>query len=204
MSRALQPSTAMSCGADTTVFRVNRRGAGEGSVYKRSDGRWVGSASAGLSSTGKRRRIVVYGRTRAEARQKLAHVQRGLEDGLAVATGSFSESIHGAMADRCRDEHRPALGRVTATRRLFGNTSCPRSVTSLWLSPSDVQRLVNERLASGLSPRTVVYIHAVQRRAKAGTSMVTRWPQRGEPRRSAACTANGNPRDDTGRRPNLS
>lgn len=52
-----------------------RRGRGEGAVYRRSDGVWCGSVSAGYDSNGKRRRIVVYGKSKAEAQEKLRTAQ---------------------------------------------------------------------------------------------------------------------------------
>lgn len=42
------------------------RGAGEGSIFQRADGRWSGSISLGNDAGGKRQRKTVYGRTQAE------------------------------------------------------------------------------------------------------------------------------------------
>ncbi len=53
-----------------------KRGQGEGSVYRRKDGRWAGSVSLGGG-----RRKNVYGRTAAEVRAKLDEVQRAIADG---------------------------------------------------------------------------------------------------------------------------
>jgi len=63
-----------------------RRGRSEGSIYQRSDGRWVGSVSLGTHG-GKRVRRVVYGETKAEAAAKLRAEQLGagrLPDAHAV------------------------------------------------------------------------------------------------------------------------
>src|SRR5258708_12186566 len=43
-----------------------RRGAGEGSIYKRKDGRWAASISLGS-----RRRKTFYGKTRQEVQEKM-------------------------------------------------------------------------------------------------------------------------------------
>lgn len=48
-----------------------RRGRREGGIYQRADGLWVASVSLGYSPTGKRRRKVVYGKTKAEVQEKL-------------------------------------------------------------------------------------------------------------------------------------
>ncbi len=47
------------------------RAAGEGNIYQRDDGRWVGRLSLGKDSNGTRQRKVVYGRTQAEVLSKL-------------------------------------------------------------------------------------------------------------------------------------
>lgn len=58
-----------------------RREYGSGSVYQRKDGRWLGVAQAGFTSSGGRRRVTVFGRSEAEAkrrlRDKLAEIKAG-------------------------------------------------------------------------------------------------------------------------------
>jgi integrase len=48
-----------------------RRGRGEGSVFEREDGQWVGSISLGYVESGKRKRKTVYGATKQEVMDKL-------------------------------------------------------------------------------------------------------------------------------------
>lgn len=56
---------------DGGTYRVVSKAAnGEGSVYQRADGKWCASVVAIDRSTGKRRRVVLYGRTQAEAKRK--------------------------------------------------------------------------------------------------------------------------------------
>lgn len=51
---------------------MSRRGYRTGSVYQRkSDGRWMGTAEAGYTASGARRRVTVSGKTRAEVVRKL-------------------------------------------------------------------------------------------------------------------------------------
>ena len=64
-----------------TPTNRKRRGRGEGSVYQRADGWWVGSVSLGLTPTGKRRRKVVYGATKAEAQAEMRKVQHSADRG---------------------------------------------------------------------------------------------------------------------------
>lgn len=54
-----------------------------GGMRKRPDGRWEGSVDVGVYGSGRRRKYV-YGRTRAEAVEKLRAVQQNLDDGLPL------------------------------------------------------------------------------------------------------------------------
>jgi integrase len=63
------------------------RANGQGSVYQRADGFWVGAAYV-LMPDGSRRRRVVYGRTQGEAAKKLVQLQARSDQGIpAEATG---------------------------------------------------------------------------------------------------------------------
>jgi integrase len=64
-----------------------RRGNGEGSIYRRQDGRW-----AAAFSTGDGRCKTVYGRTRAEVANKLSEAQRAHHDGVLPADGRLTVS----------------------------------------------------------------------------------------------------------------
>lgn len=59
-----------------------RRGHGEGSLYRRVDGLWVGSVDLGWDGTGKRLRKTVSSRTQAGAIEKLRAVQEKARAGL--------------------------------------------------------------------------------------------------------------------------
>jgi len=55
-----------------------RRVRGEGSIYQRGDGLWVGSVSLGTGPDGKPRKKVVYGKTAREAGEKLRELRTNL------------------------------------------------------------------------------------------------------------------------------
>src|SRR4051794_3333690 len=62
-----------------------RRGYGEGSIYQRAgDGMWVASVDLG-EVDGKRRRKSIYGRTRADVRDKLRAAQNLRDRGGLVS-----------------------------------------------------------------------------------------------------------------------
>jgi integrase len=144
-----------------------RRGHGEGAIYQReSDGKWCCVLELGWAN-GKRKRKVVYGKTRKEVAEKLKVLLRDQQQGVPVAverqsveqflTRWLEEAAKPAVRPRTYDSYAlvirlylvPALGRYQLAK----------------LTPEQVQTTLNELLARGLSPRTVSYARAVLRRA---------------------------------------
>jgi len=70
---------------DSQQKRKNRkrRGRGEGGIFQRGDGQWVGTVSLGYKADGKRRRKVVYGATKDEVAKKLRKLQTKADVGRA-------------------------------------------------------------------------------------------------------------------------
>jgi integrase len=58
-----------------------RRGNNEGSIYRRSDGRWAGEVFIGYKPDGKPWRKVIYGKTRQEVAQKVGRMTVEVADG---------------------------------------------------------------------------------------------------------------------------
>jgi integrase len=145
---------------------MTRRGPNEGSIYERWDGRWAGSVHLGYQD-GKRVRKHVMGRTRKEAADKMAALMRAHEENRPlpnqrekvgpflrrwldeVAKPTLRASTYDSYDDILRAHLIPGLGQVALAK----------------LTPAEVQAFLNRKLASGLSPRRVQYIHAVLRRA---------------------------------------
>lgn len=144
---------------------TTRRGRNEGSIYQRTDGRWVGMAS--FMDRGRRRRRAVYGETKREAMEKLREVRRSIETGV-VAT-SDRETVATFLERWLRDSVAPTVRPATlSSYRGLVRIHIEPALGSIRLSrlgPADVQRFLNERSASGLSPRRVQYLHAVLRRS---------------------------------------
>ncbi|MDP7201217.1 MAG: tyrosine-type recombinase/integrase [Dehalococcoidia bacterium] len=143
-----------------------KRGNNEGSIYKRADGRWAAVINLGWQD-GKRKRKTFYGVTRREVKDQLTTALSDHQKALPVTsdrltTGQFLEnwlveSVKPTLRPRTLQSYAelvrvhlgPGLGRIPLAK----------------LAPEDVQKLINRKLASGLSPRRVQYIHAVLRRA---------------------------------------
>ena len=144
------------------MTRAGRRLNGEGSVTRRADGRWMGRFYA-WTSTGTRKRITVYGRTRKEATEKMREAQEHNRQGIPVPDTAWKL---GDWLDHWL-EHVVSLNRRPATYRLYemtvrlylkpglGSSALTR------LSASRVQAFFNGQLAAGRSIRTVQVMKTV-------------------------------------------
>ena len=70
--------------------KTKRRDAGEGSVYQRKDGMWIGSLELGWGADGKRRRKVVSSKDKATAIAKLRALRRQLDEHGDLPTASMT------------------------------------------------------------------------------------------------------------------
>ena len=140
---------------------MSKRGNGEGSIYKRADGRYAAAASL---QAGKRK--TVYGRTRTEVQEKLVRLQRDQQLGAPVAdermtvgrllTDWLDSSIApskrantvSAYSSWVNNHIIPGLGRVKVAR----------------LTPQMVERFLLSKRTT-LSPRSIHHIRAVLRAA---------------------------------------
>jgi integrase len=146
--------------------RKRRRGHGEGSVYQRSDGHWVGMLDLGWID-GKRKRRTVSGRTRAEVVKKLNELRRAKEQGadLAARSRTVEQWMNEWLTeikvhDGTRQSSLDRYGQVTRTHIIpaLGRIRIDR------LRPGDVQSFVNG-LADKVAASSVVKIHGVLRNA---------------------------------------
>lgn len=63
----------------------SKRANGEGSIYKRKDGRWSGQVSGEINPfTGKIRRVTVYGKSRNEVQNKVRKLLNDRESGISI------------------------------------------------------------------------------------------------------------------------
>ena len=142
-----------------------KRANGEGSIYQRKDGRWVGSAIL-LSPGGQRLRRSVYGRTRKEVHQQLTALLRADQLGLPtpdqrtvavylehwlthVAKHKVRASTYRSYETYVRVHLIPGLGQRRLDR----------------LSAADIRAFLNAKRATHLAPRTIQYLHAILRAA---------------------------------------
>ncbi|MHB1209564.1 MAG: site-specific integrase [Acidimicrobiales bacterium] len=140
------------------------RGNGEGSIYQRSsDGRWLGVLSLGYGPDGRPRRKTVSAKTRGELVKKLKELQRHLDDGIPLpdTTLTVSQLFNSWYEDVLR--HQVAPSASSNYKRIFDHHIIPtlgrRLVANL--SAADVDRLISQKLDSGLSVSTVQRIRFV-------------------------------------------
>lgn len=140
---------------------MTKRANGEGTVYKRKDGRWEGAVTL---EGGKRKRV--YGDTRREAQEQLTALLREQQQGRLVAEPSqtVSHYLNHWLEDQMSLKLRPSTYESYAlnVRRLtphIGQIRLDR------LRPSHIQRCYKDLLESGLSARSVDQAHRVLRAA---------------------------------------
>jgi integrase len=140
---------------------AKRHGNGEGSIYRRNDGRWVGQYLVHTAKGPKYRYL--YGKTRRDVDEKLTRAKADRNGGLVFDSGklTIAEYMERWLKDSAQNRLRhktykdyegltrvhivPALGRIKL-----------KNLTSL-----QVQQFYGTKLESGLSKRSVEYIHTV-------------------------------------------
>jgi integrase len=142
-----------------------KRGNGEGSITKRSDGRWMARYTVHTAIGPKRKHI--YGRTRQEVAEKLS---KAVSDRVGGVVFDGDHETLEAYLRRWIDEvlrgtvKQSTLENYTYIVRLHIIPELGR-VRLRALKSRDVRRLYREKLEAGLSPRTVQIIHTVLRKA---------------------------------------
>ena len=144
---------------------TRRRGNGDGSIYRRSDGRWAGNVQVGFKD-GRRAMKVVYGKTRSEVLGKVRvaieasrqgqimpgrspRLEQFLTQWLQTIEGSIRPSTFASYSGIARNHIIPVLGRTAIDR----------------LTVQDVAGLLARKRSEGLSSRTTQYVLFVLRNA---------------------------------------
>jgi len=171
---------------------TKRRGWGEGSVYQRNtDGQWVGTVELGRDHRGRRRRRVVYGRTKREVLGKLDEARSDTRSGLEPIDQRLTT---GRWLDVWLAEHCSGLsaGSFTTYRHAVESYIRPEvgHIQLVKLTPAYVEKMGRELRGRGLSANTAKLAHRVLR---AALSVAER---HGVVHRNVAAIAAGPRRDD--------
>ena len=147
--------------ANQPARRLHRAN-GDGSVYKRQDGYWVGAFYT-YTTSGARKRVVVYGKTLDEARDKLGKAQQKARSGVPVPDQSWRlDAYLGYWLEHIvQHNRRPATYALYETNiRLYLIPGLGKRQLSR-LSVSAVQMFLNQRLEAGDSVRKVQIMRTV-------------------------------------------
>jgi integrase len=140
---------------------LSKRANGEGTIYKRADGRWCASLSIGK---GKRKHFLSKSRTDAE--RWLTAERRKRDDGLPVVVERETLSL---FLQRWLQAIKPSIRERTWVRyEQYVRLHVPHEIGKLYLdklAPQHLQRLYAERIDAGLSRTTVHHLHAMLHRA---------------------------------------
>jgi integrase-like protein len=149
-----------------------RRGNGEGTITRRKDGRW--EARYYVQTVNGAKRKVLYGKTRAEARDKLAKALSDRIDGIVYddenmtlgeyldvwlkgsVFGSVRQSTYDRDTNLVNNHIKPVLGGLKLKK----------------LNSAQVQSFYRDRLDAGLSGSTVHKMHDILRR---GLAQAVKW-----------------------------
>lgn len=143
---------------------MSRHTHGEGSVYRRSDGRWTGARYV-LRPDGGRVRRAVYAKTQREAVAKLAELVAKTSAGVPLAVESWTVESYAShwMRHVVVPRLRPATeSSYRATLRLHIVPVLGR-YTLRRLTPTHVRALLAVKREAGLSVRSVQIVHATLR-----------------------------------------
>ena len=140
---------------------ARKRGNGEGTIYKRKDGR---GAAKYTSANGKRKEV--YGKTRKEVARKVAEAISRREEnpsteGIPKLGEYLSSWLNGSVKGSVRERTLERYEEISRKHLIpeLGSTKLNN------LSPAQVQGLYRRKLDSGASPSTVQYMHATLHKA---------------------------------------
>ena len=143
---------------------MTQRGNGEGSIYRRADGRWT-AAHYVLRPDGTRVRRAVYGKSRKDVADQLSTLITKTRAGLPLAVESWTVerfAVHW-LTHVAGPRLRPStLSSYRATLRLHILPTLGR-VPLRGLTPTHVRTLLADKAAAGLGVRSVQIIHGTLR-----------------------------------------
>ena len=141
-------------------MRKRRVANGEGCIYQRSDGQWVGSLSVRQPGGGRKRKVV-YGRTQKEVQEKVTTLRAERQAGLPIPIGRITgEAFFARWLETMEGTVRPTTFRRYSECIRLHVTPTLGSMALQQIGPSDLQALYAEK-RKHLSARSVLHIHRI-------------------------------------------
>lgn len=145
---------------------AKRRTRGDGALYQRADGMWMGSVELGFGPDGRRRRKVVSSSTQAGVLAKLREARRNVERYGTVPTQSATvkDWLDRWLVEVCRPRVKPRTldgyaDKVRIINESIGKVRLDR------LAPEHVRRVHAHALTGGRSSTTALHCHRVLSKA---------------------------------------
>lgn len=138
------------------------RSKGDGSIYQRADGKWVGSLEAGWRD-GRRRRRTVTGDTRARVVQRMRALRAEVDAGVLAENITVEKWITYWLDEVC--ELKPS---TMYTYRNYVKTWIIPAIGKIELRklrPEHVRRLQRKMAEAGKAPTTIRQMHAILSKA---------------------------------------
>ena len=149
---------------------ASKRGNGEGSIFKRNDGKWCGAVTTGRDAEGKLKRQFYYGNTRQEVSDKIIKIQNELNTGTYIEPSKVKvgEWLDIWMKEYMKSKLRPTtFASYESLIRIHLKPSIG-NIQLRELRPEQLQRFYNEKFEKGrldgdggLASRSVRYIHII-------------------------------------------
>jgi len=149
---------------------MGKRGHGEGGIYRRADGVWCASLDLGYAG-GKRRRKVVYGKTRPAVAEKLAAMNQARSSGRPLVDDSrrLGDYLEHWLSELIEQDRKPATA-ASDTNMVHRHIAPELGHIRLdRLSAMDVRSFLRAQSTQTsvrgrpLSTRSVRYLHAILR-----------------------------------------
>jgi integrase len=140
---------------------VGRRASGEGSIYRRSNGRWAGDIDV-PNGSGARQRKTIYGKTQREVRDKLAAKRREIAEGGQPANDRITVGKY--LQDWLISKRNTVKPRTWHTYELNVRLHAEPALGNVRLSkltPEHLDRLYADQIKAGRSARSVRHLHTI-------------------------------------------
>ena len=156
-------SNGYSGGTVPDMSKDKRQVYGDGGLYQRSDGVWVGTIEAGWTASGTRKRVTVSSKDKTTAKRKLRDKQREIErDGV---TNVSARATVKSWADEwiVMEESELAPKAFIATRSAVTKWIVPTIGHKRFelLTPADVRKVATTQSAAGRAGTTQLRTHSV-------------------------------------------
>lgn len=138
-----------------------RRQRGEGTLFQRSDGLWVGRVEVGWVN-GKRKRKTIYAKTQARAVKRLAQARTAVSRGdHTTSTPTVAQWLTVWLDEVCPAKPRMSPGTLVNYRSLVRKHIVPAigRIRLDRLAPQHIRALHRAVLASGASATTAGHVH---------------------------------------------